>query len=242
VAETTLSSNVTPMANLPITSALEPLSRDSFGDRAYTAIRDAIGRMNIYDTTAAIRLDERELAQELGVSRTPIREALVRLEKDGFVRSVPRRGYFVVRKSKREIIETIMVWAALESMAARIVTTVATDEEIASLRSIFATFESDSVAAHIDEYSDANLDFHQRIVEMAHSSILSDTAAPLFVHMRAIRHKTITENRRFDRSIIDHIHIIEALEQRDQEKAERLVRDHALNLAEHVEKNVHYLP
>ncbi len=224
-----------------IKASLAPLAQDRLGDRAYAAIREALGRMNIYESTEPIRLDERELAQELGVSRTPIREALMRLENDGFVRNVPRRGYIVVRKSKREIVETITVWAALESMAARLATTAAADAEIGSLRQIFSTFDKGQVAAHIDEYSEANLVFHQKIIELAHSAVLTDIASPLFVHMRAIRHKTISEDRRFDRSIIDHLDIITALEQRDTERAERLVRDHALGLAAHVEQNVHYL-
>ena len=69
-----------------------------------------------------MRLDERQLASDLGISRTPVREAMAQLEREGFVRSVPRRGIYVVRKSKREVIEMITAWAALESMAARLIT------------------------------------------------------------------------------------------------------------------------
>ena len=58
--------------------------------------------MDIYDSRAELRLDERRLSQDLGVSRTPIREAMNRLEQEGFVRSIPRRGVFVVRKTKQE--------------------------------------------------------------------------------------------------------------------------------------------
>ena len=61
------------------------------------------------------------------------------------------------------------------------------------------------------------------------------------MHMRSIRMRTISEGNRASRSIIDHMHIIEALEQRDTELAERLARQHTLDLAEHVEENVHYL-
>src|SRR5437868_5049350 len=86
---------------------------------AYSALKKAIAEMDIYGHREEIRLDERQLSQELGVSRTPVREALTVLEQEGFVRSAPRRGVFVVRKSKAEIIDMIVVWAALESMAAR---------------------------------------------------------------------------------------------------------------------------
>jgi hypothetical protein len=80
-----------------------------------------------------LRLDERQLARSLGVSRTPIREAMTLLEQEGFLRTVPRRGIFIVRKTKRQIIEMIEMWAAIESMAARLATVNASDEEIAAL-------------------------------------------------------------------------------------------------------------
>ena len=87
--------------------------------------------MDIYRSRADIRLDERQLAQDFGISRTPVREAMAQLEREGFVRSVPRRGIYVVRKTKREVIEMITAWAALESMAARLITENASDDEIA---------------------------------------------------------------------------------------------------------------
>jgi DNA-binding GntR family transcriptional regulator len=221
---------------------VQPLETEfSFKAKAYAALREAIARLNIYDVDDEIRLDERQLAHELGVSRTPIREAMARLEHEGLVRTMPRRGIFVVRKSRREIIEIIHVWAALESMAARLITLYASDDEIASLRRLFSTFADGQVAAQIDEYSVANIDFHQAILDLSRSDVLKRLADTLFIHMRAIRHRTIVEDHRFERSIIDHMHIIEALEKRDTDLAERLVREHALELARHVERHAHYL-
>ncbi|HEY6336638.1 MAG TPA: GntR family transcriptional regulator [Alphaproteobacteria bacterium] len=210
-------------------------------DKIYEALKQAITQMNIYAEPGEPRLDERQLSLELGVSRTPIREAIARLEQEGLVRTAPRKGVFVVRKSKREILEMITVWAALEGMAARLVTEQATDEEIATLRRMFATFEGDRISAHIDEYSDTNIKFHMAILRMSRCELLWQTAENLFIHMRAIRHKTIHEDQRAERSIIDHLAIIRALESRDTELAERLARKHTLDLAAHVEKNVHYL-
>ena len=112
-------------------------------------------------------MDERQLSEEFGVSRTPVREAITRLEQEGFVKVYPRRGAFVVRKSKKEILEMITVWAALESMAARLITQNASDAEIATLRDMFATFDDDRVQAEIDEYSEHNIQFHQAILSMS---------------------------------------------------------------------------
>jgi DNA-binding GntR family transcriptional regulator len=166
---------------------------------------------------------------------------MAQLEREGFVRSVPRRGVYVVRKTRKEVIELITAWAALEGMAARLITENAGDEEIASLRKMFATFENGTVRAHLDEYSDVNIAFHQAIIAMSRNSVLIDLAENLFTHMRMIRRKTIGEMDRADRSIRDHTHIIEALEARDTTRAEALVRDHALGLAEHVAKYADYL-
>jgi DNA-binding GntR family transcriptional regulator len=213
----------------------------SVAQLAYDALRTAILTMDVYDPDADLRLDEKRLAADLGVSRTPVREALARLEHEGLVRILPRRGVYIVRKSKAEIIEMITAWAALESMAARLACERAGDDEIASVRSLMSTFDDGEVRSHLNEYSSANLRFHQRIIELAHSPLLASMADGLLVHVRAIRRRTIGDQDRAERSIVDHTHIVEALEARDAELAERLVRDHALNLARHVEQTVEHL-
>jgi DNA-binding GntR family transcriptional regulator len=208
----------------------------SVGQLAYQGLRDAILALDVYRPDADLRLDEQRLATALGVSRTPVREALVRLEHEGLVQIMPRRGVWIVRKSKAEITEMIRAWAALESMAARLLCDRATDEEIGSLRALFSTFQDDQPRLRLDEYSDANLRFHQSIIELARSPVISALVAGLLIHVRAIRGHMIGEDDRAERSIVDHMHIIEALESRDAELAERLVRKHALDLADDVER------
>jgi len=222
--------------------ALQPIDvTPSFKHKAYAALKNAIVAMDIYRSRDDIRLDERKLAQDFGISRTPVREAMAQLESEGFVRLVPRRGIYVVRKTKREVIEMITAWAALESMAARLITKNASEPEIAGLRRMFTTFENGKVRAHLDEYSDVNIEFHQAIIKLSHNDVLIDLAENLFTHMRMIRRKTIGEQDRADRSIRDHMNIIEALEARATDRAEVLVRDHALGLADHVAKFADYL-
>src|SRR5262244_3321212 len=221
---------------------IAPLEDTStFADRAYAALKDVILGLDIYDRPGEIRLDERRLASDLGISRTPVREAMAQLEREGFVRSVPRRGIYVVRKTKAEVIELITAWAALESMAARLITQNASDEEIAKLRGMFATFENGRLRANLDEYSEVNIEFHQTIIRMSRNRVLIDLAANLFAHMRMIRRKTIGEQDRADRSIRDHMNIIQAIEARDTARAEELVRNHALGLADHVARHADHL-
>jgi DNA-binding GntR family transcriptional regulator len=221
---------------------LAPLNTaQSFRDQAYAALKQAIIEADIYSHSGEVRLDERQLALSLGVSRTPIREAMTLLEKEGLLRTVPRRGIFIVRKTKRQIVEMIEMWAALESMAARLATVNASDGEIAGLRRMFDEFRNATPADHIDEYSDANIAFHQAIIRLSGSHLMGQTLENLFIHVRAIRRLTISQADRASRSIVDHMRIIEALEKRDTELAERLVRQHSLDLAAYVEKHCDFL-
>ena len=218
----------------------------SFAKEAYAALKRAITAMDIYGHRGEIRLDERRLSEGLGVSRTPIREAMTLLEQEGFVRTRPRRGIFVVRKSKREIVEMITVMAALESMAARLAAERASDAEIAGLRRLMAEFRtgnghSSNGGERLDEYSDANVAFHQAIIGMSGCALLGEMTENLFIHMRAIRKITIHQENRAARSILDHFRIIEALERRDAALAERLACEHTLGLAAHVEQHGDFL-
>ena len=204
---------------------------------AYDALKRAITDMDIYGSDHEIRLDERQLSHDLGVSRTPIREALTVLEQEGFVRSVPRRGIFVIRKSKTEIIELIQVWAALESMAARLATARASDAELAGLKDIFAEFERDQPGEHVHEYSEANIRFHQTVIRLGGCILIEEMTENLFLHMRAIRAVSVRQGSRVAQSKADHDRIIAALRARDASAAEAAVRDHTLGLADHVAKH-----
>jgi DNA-binding GntR family transcriptional regulator len=213
----------------------------TFRKEAYAALKRAITAMDIYDHPEEIRLDERRLSEGLGVSRTPIREAMTLLEQEGFVRTRPRRGIFVVRKTKREIVEMITVVAALESMAARLAAERGSAGETAGLHRLMDEFRSGNSGDRLDEYSDANIAFHQAIIRMSGCSLLAEMTENLFIHMRAIRKITIHQENRATRSIADHFRIIEALEHRDPDLAERLAREHTLGLAAHVEQHGDFL-
>jgi DNA-binding GntR family transcriptional regulator len=213
----------------------------SLKDKIYDALKEAITSMNIYADDAELRLDERRLSEQLSISRTPVREALARLEQEKLVQIVPRRGVYIIRKTKVEILEMLTVWAALESMSARLITLNATDDVIASLRSLLTSYSEGQVDDHIDEYSENNINFHQAILRMSGNQLICDTADNLFIHMRSIRARTIGEEDRAQKSIVDHMQIVEAIESRDPDLAERLVREHTLNLAKHVDTHVTYL-
>ena len=222
--------------------SLKPVDMNfSLKDHIYEVLRGAILEMDIYADDTDLRLDERGLAEQLGISRTPIREALVRLEQEGFVDIQARKGVYVRRKSLEEILEMLVVWAALESMAARLATAAAGDAEIASLRRLAARSSIDKTGAGIAEYSEANVQFHQRILEISKCAMLKTIADGLFLHMRAVRARAMTEGDRPNRSVEDHMAIIEAIEARDADAAGRLVREHTMRLHDHIRQRWTFL-
>lgn len=218
---------------------LKPFAQEeTYKAKAYKALKRAIIDMDIYSSPEQAWIDERQLSEQLGVSRTPVREAILMLEQQGFVKSMPRRGIMVIKKTKREVIEMIQVWAALEGMAARLVTQRASDAEIARLRLLFREFNSSHKPEDfLSEYSTANIRFHQAIIELTGSALLVEMTENLLLHVRGIRQITIGRDDRAARSIEDHLKIIEALERRDTELAEKLARDHTLGLAKYVEEH-----
>src|SRR5437870_5256586 len=113
----------------------------TFRKEAYAALKRAITAMDIYDHAHEIRLDERRLSEGLGVSRTPIREAMTLLEQEGFVRTRPRRGIFVVRKTKRAVVDHMRIIEALERH----------DPELAER---LAREHTLGLAAHVEQHGD----------------------------------------------------------------------------------------
>lgn len=208
----------------------------TFKTRAYKSIKQAITTLDIYKSRDAVWLDERQLSERLGISRTPVREAIAMLEQEGFVKSMPRRGIVVLRKNLREVIEMIEAWAALESMAVRRIATRASDEEIASLRQLFKQFhDGHRPADNVSEYSTANVVFHQGLIRLGGSQTIIDLTENILLHVRGIRELTIGRDQRAEQSIRDHLAIITALEKREATLAETLSRDHTLGLVAYVE-------
>lgn len=222
---------------MSIGDKLTPIAESfTLKDHTFLVLREAILEMDIYGANVDLRLDERKLAESLGISRTPVREALARLAQEDLVRIIPRKGVFVCRKTRREILEMVVTWAALESMAARLAAEWATDADLVALRKFAMAHSSDAVRADIEEYSDANIKFHQMIFELSGCALLGATAEGLFIHMQAIRRRAMGESDRARKSVVDHMGIIEALLARDPDLAARRAREHTMRLHDHISR------
>jgi DNA-binding GntR family transcriptional regulator len=228
---------VTHSAKPPELKVVPLEASTSLRTQAYDALKRAITEMDVYGQFDPIRLDERQLSKKLGVSRTPIREALTLLEQEGFVRAVPRRGIYVVRKSKKEICELIVVWAALEGMAARLTAEKATDDELKTLGELYEKFRDEPLSDQVNEYSEANIAFHRAIIGFGGCALIEGMTQNLFIHIRAISTVSLRADDRAARTIKDHEAIVAALKARDGNLAERHAREHALGLAAHIDKH-----
>ncbi len=211
----------------------------SLADLVYNSLKELILTSQIDPSQ---RLDERTLASQLGISRTPLREAIQRLVVEGFLRVEPRRGVFVNEKSKKEIVEILYVRAALESMGARLATRHVTGTDVVGLKSIFLPFAPDTVEQQTDEFSMANVNFHEQVLELSGCSKLMEMASHIRDHMRMVRILTMRAGGRAQNALMEHLQIIEALENRDPDLSASRMREHILGLAHHVEKTVGQFP
>jgi DNA-binding GntR family transcriptional regulator len=213
----------------------------SLSERAYEAIKSSLLKMDLTDPSVEDRLDERGLAEKLGISRTPLREAINRLVTEGFLKVIPRKGVFVVKKSKKEIVEILLVRATLEGLAARLATNYVTENDIAVLKKIVAPFNSiGNIKGKALKFSKANVDFHERVLKLSRCQALIDLASNLFDHIHWIRTKAAGFEERFKVAHGGHLAIIEAMEKRDPELAEKRMRQHIEILAKYIEEKVQF--
>jgi len=180
-------------------------------------------------------LDEKLMVNSLGVSRTPVREAINRLVAEGFLDLVPYRGVFIAKKTKKEIISILMVRATLEGMAARLATPNFHREDFEKMREMFTPFVNSALEKQRYEFSQANIKFHEFILEHSDCGTLIDMARGLFDHMRLIRFRTSAFLPRLQSALIQHLALIDLFEQRQPNKAERLMRTHIEESAKYID-------
>jgi DNA-binding GntR family transcriptional regulator len=212
----------------------------SLSERAYEAIKESILKTDVTKVNDGDRIDERGLSESLGISRTPLREAINRLVMEGFLKVVPRKGVYLVKKSKKEISEILLVRAALEGMAARLAVKHVTEKEIQKMKDLFEPFGESSTGGQFLKYSDANIEFHELVLKTSQCGKLIELASNLFDHIRWIRFRTIVFEDRFPKMQKEHLAIIEALEKRDPDLAEKRMRAHIEGLAQYIEEKVDF--
>ncbi len=205
--------------------------------KVYDALKKYILSLNIYLKESDFHLDERQLSEKLGVSRTPIREAIAKLESEGIVITVPRRGVFVHRKSKKELIDIVTVWAGLEGYAAHLIIKNSKKEEIESLNK-YCQYTKQNVLSDLDNYSNDNIKFHEQIMKLTKVKLMSEILESQLIHLQYLRKKFIIQSDRSLKSIDEHSEIVKFLVAGQAIKAEKLLKIHALTLVEKIEESI----
>lgn len=177
------------------------------------------------------KISEETLAQVIGVSRTPIREALFRLENEGIVKIIPRRGAFVIQQSKENIIEILQIRELLEGLVVRLVTPLLEESDIRELRSCLdklrATPEQER---HVIEYTDSELEFHDLLLRKCPNQMLKQIMAMVNARLQIIRLRTVVLPGRAQKSLDEHAGILEQIEKGKAADAELLMRKHVVSV------------
>jgi DNA-binding GntR family transcriptional regulator len=207
-------------------------------DRIFTLLREAIVEGEI---PAGAKISEPELARSYGISRGALREAIGRLEACGLVVRRPNLGARVVTLSSQQLLEIFHVREALEGMAARLAAQHMGDAEIAELRALLQQHgrQIEDDAAHAYFQREGDLDFHYRIVQGSHNARLIDLLCNDLYHLvRLYRYQFGMPSKRAPRAFVEHEHIVDAIERRDAEMAELMMRAHVRASRENVEKQL----
>jgi len=210
----------------PARGRAQAISRSSLSQQVADHLRQ-----QIYDRRLlpGRRLDESALASALGVSRTPVREALRQLAAQGLVEIRSRRGCFVAELTLEDQREIFPIMARLEGWVAHEVAKKATAADLERLRELHARLEKLAAAEDVDRYWEANYVFHVALQELAGNRWLQNILGELRRKLNLARHRSLKLPGRIHRSLAEHRSLMKALAARRPAEAEAAMRDHLLS-------------
>lgn len=199
----------------------------SLKDRAYRAIKEAIVTLSLEPGTALV---ENDLAAQLGISKTPVRDALQELEREGFVTRVAFKGTYVTDLTTQDVKEIFQLRAVLEGLAAYLATPAFTEEELAQLARNLDDAEAALAAGDLVLCSQKSRLLHQAIIARANNERLRQIIRNLDDHVQRLRTMSDRITGRLGVSLQEHRRVLEALGGRDPAAAEAAIRDHLLSV------------
>jgi DNA-binding GntR family transcriptional regulator len=204
------------------------LVRSNLSEDAYSFLRDLFVNGRRYNPGDKISVEE--LSRELGVSRTPLWGAINRLEAEGIVEIAPRLGVYLIDYDLHRVLDIYSAREALEGMAARLAVEKITDRHIAALRSNVTQQRKFVDEGKIDSYHPLAVEFHEQIVRITQNATLQRMLASIFAQIRAMRVQRNSAPMQLPKSCVEHEEILTALEERDPDAAERIMRQHIHDL------------
>jgi len=208
---------------------LQPVNRESYKplrELVLDAIREAIINGTLKPRE---RLMEIQLAEELGVSRTPVREALRKLELEGFIVMVPRKGAYVADISFKDIADVFEIRAALEALAAGLAAERITDEELEEMERLVAEKAEAIANQDMEKLIKVDTMFHEAIYKASRNQRLTSIISNLREQIQRYRTTSLAYPGRMQRSLEEHRSIVEAIQSRDSQIAQQVAREHIEN-------------
>lgn len=179
-------------------------------------------------------LKETSIGNELGVSRTPVREALRQLELEGLVNIIPNKGAYVTGISTKDIQDIYMIRSYLEGLCARWACEYITNAQLEELEEIIYLSEFHAKKEHHDQLLELDNRFHEILYEASNSKILDHVLSDFHHYVQRVRKVTLSSMARAMNSNAEHMAIVEALKQKDHEKAELLAHEHMMNTIKNI--------
>jgi DNA-binding GntR family transcriptional regulator len=187
---------------------------------------EILRRIKSGELTVGMRLNESELSERLGVSRSPLREAFRALEEAGLVRLEKNRGVFIRDLSDEEAAELYEVRAGLDEMVGRLLAPRITDAQLAELGNMLTELETSSEQDGVNRYFELNLAFHDRVVEMTGNATLLALYRQVINRMHLLRRRGFSLAGSSSASHYEHRAVLGALSTRDADAAARAMRQH----------------
>lgn len=204
-------------------------------DRIRNALADEIATGEL---AAGVQLDEQQLAQRFGASRTPVREALRQLSVGGLVEVRPRRGVVVTRMTPERIMNMFEAMAEIEALCVRLATNRMTPLERSRLLRLHEQSATLVLAGDVDAYDAFNREFHELLYAATHNSFLAEQALATRSRLDSFRRTQLRQDQRIAHSREEHASVLEAIAEGDGDKAARRMRAHMLNAASALDRYI----
>lgn len=175
------------------------------------------------------KLNERELCETMGISRTPLREALKVLAVEGLIEISPNRGASVYKMSTTEIREMFEFMSGLEALAGELACERISDDELVEIKALHYAMLTCKAQSDLPGYYSRNQAIHDKINAAARNSVLRQTYLSINRRLQALRFKSNNKADKWDRAAHDHAEMIKALETRDGKKLAAILRQHLLD-------------
>lgn len=180
-------------------------------------------------------LKEAALAEEFSVSRTPVREALRRLELEGLVKIIPNKGAYVTGITEKDIKDIYMIRSLLEGLCARLATENITEEALDELEEIVLLSEFNSKKERSDQVVDLDGKFHEVLYRASDSRILEHVLSDFHRYVKIARATSVKKENRAQESVQEHKEILEAIKSKDADRAEMLANRHILKVIDNMQ-------